>query len=126
MIALGIGLAALAAFVLSFVFYAVAPAYPPATDSSEAAADRVGPAQVIVEVLRNLATAALVAGLLIAAGWSGIGAGVLLGLALFTLPVVLLTGSVVHEGVPVRTAATHLLDWLIKLAAIGAIAGTFA
>ena len=34
--------------------------------------------------------------------------------------------SVVHEGVPMRTAATHVLDWLIKHAAIGAIAGIFA
>lgn len=124
--ALGIGLAALAAFVLSFVFYAVAPAYPAATDSSEAAAKSLGPAQIIVEVLRNLATAALMAGLMMAAGWNGIGAGVLLGVALFTLPVVLLTGSVVHERVPLRTAATHALDWLIKLAAVGAIIGIFA
>ena len=62
---------------------------------------------------------------MVAAGWHGIGAGVLLGLALFTLPVVLLTRSVVHEGVPIRTAATRVLDWLIKLAVIGAIAGIF-
>ena len=96
---------------------------PAATDSSEATADGVGPAQIIVEVLRNLANAALVAGLMVAAGWHGIGAAVLLGLALSTRPVVLLTRSVVHEGVPIRTAATHVLDWLIKLAVIGAIAG---
>lgn len=126
MIALGIGLAALSAFVLSFFFYAVVPAHPAATDSSEAAAAGFGPAQIIVEVLRNIATAALVTGLMMAAGWHGIGAGVLLGLALFILPVVLLTGSVVHEKVPVRTAATHALDWLIKLAAVGAIVGIFA
>lgn len=99
---------------------------PAATYSSEATADRVGPAQIIVEVLRDLATAALVAGLIVAAGWFGIGAGALLGLALSTLPVVLLTRSVVHAGVPIRTAATHVLDWLIKLAVIRAIAGIFA
>jgi hypothetical protein len=80
---------------------------------------------VVVELTRNLAVTALVAGLFAVADWNGLGAGVLLGLALWILPVVLLAGSVFHEGVPVQRAALHSVDWLIKLVAIGAIIGLF-
>jgi Domain of unknown function (DUF1905) len=49
--------------------------------------------------------------------------GLLLGLALTVLPIVLLAGSMLWEDVPARTAATHALDWIIKLVSIGAIVG---
>ena len=83
-------------------------------------------AQLLVELLRNLAVAALVAGLLAAGDWSGLLAGVLVGLSLSIVPVVLLAGSVFHEGVPMRRAALHAGDWLIKLVAIGAVLGLFS
>ena len=76
-------------------------------------------------MVRNSAVAALVAGLLAAADWNGLGDGVLLGVSLWVVPVVLLAGSVFHEGVPVRRAALHGGDWLIKLVVIGAIVGLF-
>lgn len=63
---------------------------------------------------------------MLTSGWHGPIPGTLLGLALSILPVVLLAGSVLWERVPVRTAATHTGDWIIKLAAIGAIVGTFS
>ena len=72
-----------------------------------------------------MVVAALVGGLLAAADWSGLGSGALLGLSLWTLPVVLLAGSVFHEGVPTRRAAVHAVDWLVKLVAVGAILGLF-
>jgi len=49
--------------------------------------------------------------------------GALLGAGLWTLPVVLLIGSVVHESTPSRSAALHAGDWLVKLVALGAIIG---
>jgi hypothetical protein len=119
MTALGIAVATVAAFVISSGFYAVVPATGPA-------ADRPAPWQILVEVLRSAVTAGLVAGLLRATGHTSAIAGALLGLALWALPVVLLTGSVVWEKVPVRSAATHAGDWLLKLVAIGAIVGAFA
>jgi hypothetical protein len=123
MIVVGILVATVVAFIISFAFYAVAPAAPAAVDIAPA---RPQAWQIIVEVLRSAVTATLVTGLMVAGAWSGPAAGALLGLALWALPVVLLTGSVVWENVPVRSAALHGADWLFKLLAIGAIVGAFA
>ena len=38
-------------------------------------------------------------------------------------PVVLLTGSVVHEKVPWRLAAIHAGDWLVKLLLVTLVVG---
>lgn len=122
MIALGVGIATAAASAVSAGYYGIAPAATP----SEAVPHRSTGALVLIELVRNLAIAVLVAGLLGAADWSGMIAGVLVGLSLSTLPVVLLAGSVFHEGVPTRRAALHAGDWLIKLVAIGAILGLFS
>lgn len=121
MVALGIVIATVATVVIGAAYYGAMPAV---ADSS--APTRPMVAVVIVEVLRGLVVAALVAGLLAAAEWDGAVAGVLLGLALWTIPVVLLTGSVFHEGVSARQAAFHAVDWLFKLVAIGAIVGPFS
>lgn len=122
MVALGILMATAAALVISAIYYGAMPAAP----LSEPERQRPVITQVVVEVLRNLVVAALVGGLLAAADWSGLGSGALLGLSLWTLPIVLLTGSVFHEGVSTRRAALHAGDWLIKLVAIGAIVGLFS
>ena len=121
MLVLGVLTATAAAFVISALYYGTMPAASP-----ELAPERPLGAQMVVELVRNLAVAGLVAGLVAAANWSGLGAGVLLGLSLGVLPVVLLAGSVFHEGVPTPRAALHTGDWLLKLVAIGAIVGLFA
>lgn len=123
MIALGIGLAALVGFIISGIYYAIAPAAP-------AVAGREPPkrsalVQVVVELLRSGAVAALIAGLMVAGGFGGPGAGALLGVALWVLPVVFLAGSVFHEGTTARAAALHAGDWLLKLVAIGVVVGFF-
>jgi len=59
-------------------------------------------------------------------GWEGAGAGALLGLALGALPAAILSGAIVHEGVPVALAAVHALDWVVKLTVIGALVGLLA
>jgi hypothetical protein len=79
----------------------------------------------VTEVMRSALVAGLVAGLMTVAGWSGAGAGVLVGLSLTIIPIVLLSGSVVWDHVPVRIAALHTGDWLIKLPVIGLIIGLF-
>lgn len=119
MIALGIAAATGAAFLISAVYYSAVPA------AAESPPQRPMAALMLVELARSLAVAALVAGLLSAADRSGPGAGALLGLSLWILPVLLLAGSVFHEGVPMSRAAVHAIDWLIKLVAIGAIVGLF-
>lgn len=77
-----------------------------------------------VEVLRCLVLAAAVVGLAAAVGVGSWWAGLLLGAALWVgFPLVLWTGAIVHERTPVRTAALHGGDWLVKLLALGLLAG---
>ena len=115
------------AFLVSFTFYALAPASPaPEQGAAPAPVARPRMWQIAVELLRGAVTATLVAALLAAGDRAGWRAGALLGLALWVLPLVLLTGSVVWENVAVRSAVPHAVDWLVKLLAIGAITGAFA
>lgn len=100
MIALGIGLAAVVGFIISGIYYAIAPAAP-------AVAGREPPkrsalVQVVVELLRSAAVAALIAGLMVAGGFGGPGGGALLGVALWVLPVVFLAGRIGACSVKVR------------------------
>lgn len=123
MLVLGISVATIAAFVLSSVYYALAPKLPTAQGTVRATRPR--PWQVLTELVRSALIAGLVAGLLVAAGWSGPAAGALLGLALTIVPLVLLSGSVIWEGVPVKVGLLHSVDWLLKLPVIGLIVGLF-
>lgn len=77
-----------------------------------------------VEVLRCLVLAAVVIGLAAAIDVGSWWAGLVLGLVLWVgFPLVLWTGALLHEGTPVRTAALHGGDWLVKLLALGLLAG---
>jgi len=122
-IAIAVLVAAVATLILSSLYYALAPSLP--TSQGASRPSRPKPWQVLTELLRSALVAGLVAGLMTAAGWGGPGAGVLLGLCLTIIPIVLLSGSVIWDGVPVRIAALHTGDWLIKLPVIGLIVGLF-
>lgn len=75
-----------------------------------------------VELARNTVLAVVIAALVARLGLSSPGGAVALALALWVgVPVVVLTGSVYHERVPVRLASIHLGDWLLKLVLIGLI-----
>ena len=82
-------------------------------------------AQMGSVLLRSLLASVLVAGLMAAAGWQGPLSGLLLGLSLSVLPLILLSGGVVHENTAIPTASIHLLDWVVKLTLIGAVIGAF-
>jgi hypothetical protein len=144
MVAIGIFIATIVAFLISLAFYAAVPIAATANagagvrtrDDGEASAgansalaatssDRPRWWQIVVEILRSALVASLLAGLMVTAGWSGPWAGLVLGLALTVLPVVLLAGSVLWERVPIRSATAHVADWVIKLAAVGAFVGAF-
>ena len=125
MIAVGIGVATVAAFIVSSVYYSLMPAVPMAAGATPDTG-RPAPWQIAAELVRSAITAGLVAGLLAAGGWDGAAAGALLGLVLWVLPFVILTGSVVWERVPVPRAALHIGDWLVKLVAIGTIVGALS
>ena len=84
------------------------------------------PLVMLAVLARSLLAALLVAALMAHGGWAGVGAGALLGLALAVMPIVILSGAVVHENTPIALAAVHSLDWVAKLVVIGAIVGLLA
>ena len=118
MVIIGTAAAALAAFLLGALYYAVAPS-PGGAQGPRRSALSI----VVVELARSTVVAALMAGLLTAADVDDPLGGGLLGLALWFLPVVLLTGSVFHEGTRPASADLHAGDWLLKLVAIGVMLG---
>ncbi|GAA1037898.1 DUF1761 domain-containing protein [Virgisporangium ochraceum] len=122
MVALGIGIATIAAFIVSSVYYGVMPAAGGPAGAAPGSG-RPEPWQIAAELVRLAITAGIVAGLLVALDRGGVGAGALIGLVLWVLPFVLLSGSVVWERVPVARAALHTGDWLVKLVVIGAVVG---
>ena len=92
----------------------------------EAYADGGPPAPWVlpVEFARSAAVATAVALLAGSTGSRGPGGAARLGLGLWgAFPVVLLTGSVVHERVPWQQAAIHAGDWLVKLLLISVTVG---
>jgi hypothetical protein len=118
--------AALVAFVLSGGWYAVLGGQLVAAGGAAAAAAAAGeqpaPWTYAVELLRNLVVATVVAGLAVETGTDGWAGGLWLGLALWIgLPLVLWIGAVIHERTPVRLAAVHAGDWLLKLPVVGAL-----
>jgi hypothetical protein len=78
--------------------------------------------KILVELVRSLVVAALLAGFAEQIGiddWAG---AVLLGLASWIgFPLVLCTGAIIWENVPWRLAAIHAGDWLPKLVVIAVI-----
>ena len=113
------------AFVLGGAYYAVlGDELATVSEAAAAASDQPQPWMLAVELLRCLVLALVVAGVS-AQGeideWSG---GLALGAALWVgFPVVLWVGAIVHEKTPVKLAAIHAGDWLVKLLAVGVIVG---
>lgn len=104
-----------AAFLLGGAYYAVLGDQLPG-------AREMAPWQFAVELLRCLVLCAVVAGLAGEGGVDDVVGGVLLGLALWVgFPFVLWVGAVIHEKTPVRLAAIHAGDWLVKLPAVGVL-----
>jgi hypothetical protein len=57
-------------------------------------------------------------------GVTGVPSAILVALLAWTaFPLLLLSGSVLHERVPWRLAAIHAGDWLLKLVAVTLIVG---
>ena len=77
-----------------------------------------------MELARSTAVATAVSVLADGVRPAGLLGAARLGLGLWgAFPVVLLTGSVVHEKVPWQLAAIHGGDWLGKLLLISAVVG---
>jgi hypothetical protein len=120
-----VAIGAAAAFLISGIWYATVNAEP--ADGAGGAIEVPAKWLVPAESARSLVVAFVVVALAGGVGADGIAEGALIGIVLFAgFPVVLFAGSMLHERYPARLAALHLGDWLLKLIAIGAIAGAVA
>lgn len=114
--------ATVGAFVSAATYYAVFGEQLAELSDTAAAGQPPPPWKLVVELLRCLIVAVVVAGLA-AQGeideWSN---GLLLGLALWIgFPFVLWTGAIIHEDAPWKLAAVHAGDWLVKLLLVAVI-----
>ncbi|MBB2925438.1 DUF1761 domain-containing protein [Cellulomonas cellasea] len=113
--------ATVAAFVAAFAYYAVLGSQLARLGS--AGGDGPPPGWMMpVELLRTLAVTCVVAVVVALGDVEGWLAGAALGVVLWVgFPVVLLSGSVVHEKVPWRLAGLHAGDWLVKLVLVSVV-----
>jgi hypothetical protein len=115
--------AGIVAFFVGFAYYALLGDQLATVSEAAAVDDRPPPRKVAVEILRCLLLPVVIVGLASRADIEGWGGGLLLGLALWIgFPFVLWVGAVIHENTPLKLAAIHAGDWLIKLVVVGLIA----
>jgi amino acid permease len=109
-------------FALGAVYYAVLSTRLAELSGTAGSDVKAPPWALVVEVLRCLVLAAVVAGLAAQARVDGLTGGLVLGLVLWMgFPVVLWVGAIVHENIRWRLAAIHAGDWLVKLLVVGAV-----
>jgi hypothetical protein len=119
-----IGLAAVASVAASAGWYTAWGDRLATLDEAYAQDGPPPPWLMPVELARSTAVATAVAALADATGSRGSRDAARLALGLWgAFPVVLLTGSVVHEKVPWQQAAIHAGDWLVKLLLISLVVG---
>ncbi|MEU1735168.1 DUF1761 domain-containing protein [Streptosporangium sp. NPDC020145] len=120
--------ASIVAFVLSSTYYALLTPTEKRLLGERAPdrGDRPPPLKILLELVRGLVVAAVIAGLARYAGLTDVWSTVVLGLVLWAgFPAVLLTGSMMWERTPAVTAALHAGDWLVKILVISAIVGAW-
>jgi hypothetical protein len=122
-----VAVAAVLAFLASMAYYV---AFARASGPRSTAASPTGrptPWKAGLELGRNVVLSAGVAFLVRTGHVAGAGPSVLLALVLWlALPVVLLSGSAIWERVPLRLAALHAGDWLVKLVLVTLVVATLS
>ena len=119
-----IGLASAAAVAASGAWYAAFGRRLAQLDDAYAEDTAARGWVVPVELVRSGTVAVTVSALAARTGVTRPGEALRLGLGLWVaFPVVLLTGSVVHEKVPWQLAAIHAGDWLAKLLLVSLVVG---
>jgi uncharacterized protein DUF1761 len=114
---LAVVVAAAAAFAIGAVYYSLV----------SGPGGETPPWKLAVEVLRCVVVAAVIAGLAAQGEIDTLAGGLLLGLALWVaFPLVQWTGAMLWEGTPLRQAALHGSDWLVKLLAVAAIVSVWS
>lgn len=119
---IAIFVASAVAFVLGGFYYAMLGNQLATVSDAAAAEESMKPWQLGAELLRCIVLVTVVAGLASAIGTDRWFEGLYLGLALWIgFPLVLWTGAIMHERTPVKLAAIHAGDWLIKLLVVAVI-----
>jgi hypothetical protein len=119
---LAVLVAGVAAFALGGAYYAVLGEQLATVSEAAAAAEQPPSWTFAVELLRGLVVAAVVAGLASQGEIDRFAGGVCLGLALWVgFPLMLWVGAVMHERSPVKLAAIHAGDWLLKLVVVAVV-----
>jgi FtsH-binding integral membrane protein len=114
--------AAAGAFILSFAWYTIFSRRLAALSSVYATEARPSGAVIALEFVRSLIVAGVLAALAVATEADTWAAGAALGLlAWIGFPLVILSGSVLHEKYPAPLAAIHIGDWLLKLLLIAGV-----
>ena|SRR5712692_10147411 len=122
-----VGVSVVAAFVMSTVWYIVfAKQRLKLSSAAVAEPKRPPPLKMAGELIRSFLLASVLGYLLVHTGVAGLTGAVRLGLVLWIgFPFVLLTGSIMWEGVPWKLAAIHAGDWLVKILLMTVILGTW-
>lgn len=121
---LAIAVSVVVVFVLSSAWYVGFGKLWAQELGRQPSSDRPQPGKVALELVRSLVVTLVIGGLASLLGVAGPLAALALGLALFAaFPLVLLTGSVIWDGVSWKLAAIHLGDWFVKLMVISLIVG---
>jgi hypothetical protein len=122
---LAVIVAAIAVFVLGWLWYSPLLFYKPwmrakGIDPAAAMAGAKMPAgKLVIELVRCLVLAYVIAHFIALIGITSWMIAAHFGLLLWIgFPVIILTGSVLWENVPVKVAAIHAGDWLVKLLVI--------
>ncbi len=127
MIAVAIAVASVAAFIFSSTYYALlSPLEARALGDRTPDRGSTAPWKVALEVVRSAVLASVFTYVARRADMTDIGPALLLAVVLWLgFAVVLLTGSVIWERVPIVTATLHAGDWLLKLLLIALIVALF-
>lgn len=122
---LAIVVAVVVAFVASTAWYTVFGAERDRLLGTEGAASERPPVwMMLVELVRSFVVAYVLAVLFGLVGVAGFIGAVSLGLLMWVgFPVVLLVGSVIWDKVPLKLAAIHAGDWLVKILLVTIIVG---
>jgi hypothetical protein len=122
---LAVFVAAIVVFVLGWLWYSPLLFYKPwmrakGIDPAVAMAGAKMPAgKLVIELLRCLVLAYVIAHFVALIGITSWMIAAHFGLLLWIgFPVIILTGSVLWENVPVKVAVIHAGDWLVKLLVI--------
>ena len=111
--------AAMAAFALSGAWYGAFGTHLARLNTVYADAAGMRASTAVVELVRNLLLATVVAVGVDRMDLDGAGAALVAAVLTWVgFPVMILAGSVFHEKVPWQLAAIHAGDWLVKLVAV--------